>query len=365
MTGVLMTTDVIGGVWTYSIELAAALRARGVEVDLAVLGPGLTDGHLEEAETRRVRAVYPLPGALEWMPEPWADVDRVGYQLVELAHELHSDVVHLSGYTHADLPWPAPTVLVAHSCVASWWRAVHGEAAPPSWDGYRGRVTAGLRAADAVVAPSSAMLAELRREYGVGGGTVIPNGRDASWVTPGSKQPLVLAAGRVWDEAKNLSLLATASGDLPWPVTIAGPRVAPGGEPVLRDAAGNISLPGPLNFAALAELMLRASIYAAPARYEPFGLGPLEAGLAGCALLLGDIPSLREVWGDAAWFVDPADPAAVRHGLLTLINDDRLRAELGQRARARAARYTPDRMACTYLDLYRELTLRQPDALAV
>ncbi len=31
-----------------------------------------------------------------------------------------------------------------------------------------------------------------------------------------------------------------------------------------------------------------------PARYEPFGLSVLEAALSGCALVLGDIPSLRE-----------------------------------------------------------------------
>ena len=39
-----------------------------------------------------------------------------------------------------------------------------------------------------------------------------------------------------------------------------------------------------------------AAIYCLPARYEPFGLSVLEAGLSGCALVLGDIPSLREIW---------------------------------------------------------------------
>ena len=33
-----------------------------------------------------------------------------------------------------------------------------------------------------------------------------------------------------------------------------------------------------------------------PARYEPFGLSILEAALSGCALVLGDLPSLRELW---------------------------------------------------------------------
>ena len=57
--------------------------------------------------------------------------------------------------------------------------------------------------------------------------------------------------------------------------------------------------------------MARAAIYALPARYEPFGLTALEAGLSGCALVLGDIPSLREVWGETACFVPPDDRDAV------------------------------------------------------
>jgi hypothetical protein len=34
-----MSTDAVGGVWRYSMELAHGLGARGVEVVLAVLGP--------------------------------------------------------------------------------------------------------------------------------------------------------------------------------------------------------------------------------------------------------------------------------------------------------------------------------------
>jgi glycosyltransferase involved in cell wall biosynthesis len=357
MTRVLMCTDVVGGVWTYSMELAAALSARGVRVDLAVLGPGVREDHLREAASGGVDTAHPVPGALEWMPEPWAEVEQAGYQLLELAHELGSDVVHLGGYAHAALPWPVPTVVVGHSCVASWWRAVHGVTTPRSE--YRRRVRAGLHAADAVVAPSAAMLAALRREYGLSRGVVIPNGRTAGWATPREKQPLVLAAGRVWDPAKNLSLLARAAAGLPWPVVIAGDTAPPNGRPTRPDAAANVSFPGPLDFASLSELMLRAGIFAAPALYEPFGLGPLEAGLAGCALLLGDIPSLREVWADAAAFVDPRDPEAIRSALRALMLDDRLRAELGERARRRAHQYTPDRMASGYLQLYSDLTARQ------
>jgi glycosyltransferase involved in cell wall biosynthesis len=177
------------------------------------------------------------------------------------------------------------------------------------------------------------MLAEQRRWYGTTGGTVVPNCRRTDWVRPVAKEPLVVGAGRVWDPAKNLSALAALAPQLDCPTQI----------------AGDPWLPWPQ----LAELLLRAAVYVAPARYEPFGLGPLEAALAGCALVLGDIPSLREVWGQAAAWVDPDDPAALRAAVHGLITDPAQRAELSQRARRRAERYRPTRTAAGYLQVYR------------
>ena len=42
------------------------------------------------------------------------------------------------------------------------------------------------------------------------------------------------------------------------------------------------------------------------ALYEPFGLAVLEAAQAGCALVLSDIPTFRELWDGAALFVAAA-----------------------------------------------------------
>jgi len=104
-----------------------------------------------------------------------------------------------------------------------------------------------------------------------------------------------------------------------------------------------------------------AAIFALPARYEPFGLSALEAGLAGCALVLGDIPSLREVWGDAAVFVPPDQPDALAQVLQRLIADVSWRERMAQRARVCALRYTPERMAREYVALYaRLMRMRAP-----
>ena len=102
----------------------------------------------------------------------------------------------------------------------------------------------------------------------------------------------------------------------------------------------------------LARWFRHAAIYAAPARYEPFGLSVLEAALAGCALVLGDIPSLRENWDDAALFVDPDDRDALRGSLQRLIGDPVLRRDLAARAYARSLRFTTERMATESIDAY-------------
>ena len=56
MTRVLMTTDAVGGVWSYSLELCRALKAHGYEVVLACLGGPLRPEARAEAQSLRVAA---------------------------------------------------------------------------------------------------------------------------------------------------------------------------------------------------------------------------------------------------------------------------------------------------------------------
>lgn len=352
-----MSADTVGGVWTYALELARALAPRGAAVALATMGAPLSPAQRAEAEAAPNLSLFESAHKLEWMDDPWEEVAAAGEWLLGLERQLRPEVVHLNGYAHAALPWSAPTVVVGHSCVLSWWEAVKGEAAPARWGRYAEAVRRGLRAADLVITPTAAMLHALERHYGpLGEARVIANGRDPARFAPRPKEPFVLSAGRLWDEAKNVAAVAAAARELAWPVLVAGEAARPEGDP---DPAGlrldNLTLLGRLAPAALAEVMGRAAIYALPAHYEPFGLSALEAGLAGCALVLGDIPSLREVWGDAALFVPPADAEALRRALSRLIADDALRDDLARRARARALGYGPSRMARGYLERYSSL----------
>jgi glycogen synthase len=352
---ILMTADGVGGVWPYALDLAAGLGVRGIDVTLAVMGPPLLDHQLAEA-ARRGLNLYEGGYALEWMSDAWDDVDAAGEWLLGLERTLAPDVVHLNGYCHAALPWRAPTLVVGHSCVRSWWQGVRGEDAPPAWETYSRRVADGLRAASMVVAPSAAMAGALDAEYGpIGDITVIPNGSAAPAgraVAP--KQELVFTAGRTWDEAKNVEALCAIAPDLTWPVAVAGETRDPGG----LCATGYVNYLGRLPHGEIREWYDRAGIYVLPARYEPFGLSVLEAAAAGCALVLGDIRSLRENWTGAAEFVPPDNRRALAAAIQGLIDDPERRVTLATAAVERARTFTVARMAAAYVDAYQGVMAR-------
>lgn len=351
----LLTADTLGGVWTYALELARVLQQHGVKVVLATMGGSLTASQRREIRSISGLTVCESSFKLEWMEDPWTDVARAGDWLLELEEAIQPDVVHLNSYVHGALSWRSPILVVGHSCVSSWWEAVKGQAAPTSWERYRTLVARGLHAADLVLAPTQAMLSALERHYGrLRRSRVVPNGRDSALFPPADKQPFILAVGRLWDEAKNIVMLDTVAPSLSWPIYVAGEERHP--------VAGRLHYRslrplGRLSPPAVASWVSQAAIYALPARYEPFGLSVLEAGLAGCALVLGDIPSLREIWDGAALFVPPDDADTLRKTLQTLSQDRSELAWFAAAARTRALQYTPERMLVAYLGAYEELLL--------
>ena len=350
---VLVTADTVGGVWTYAIDLIRALRPKGVEVILATMGAPLSAAQAHAAAQLSNLHLRESRYKLEWMHDPWGEVDEAGRWLLELERTLQPDVVHLNGYAHATVNFQAPVLVVCHSCVFSWWRAVRHADPPAQWAHYWQRVREGLEAADLVVAPSRAILRAILGCYTAScEGRVIYNGRAPDGFTPTAKQPFALGAGRLWDEAKNLPCLDRAAEHLPYPVYVAGPLRAPDG---CVAGAQYAQLLGQLTPQQLSQWMSRAAVYALPARYEPFGLSVLEAAHAGCALVLGDIPSLRELWNGAAAFVSPGDPDELRAALLELLEQPLRRRRLSARALERATRFSLQQFADGYLAVYEEL----------
>ena len=342
----LLVTDAIGGVWVYSVELARTLRPLGIETVLAVMGPSPTTSQREDAAGLTLVDTG-LP--LEWLDTDSAQIERAGAALAHIADQQQVDIIQTSSAALlAGANFTRPTVALQHSCVASWWAAVKGTPLPPDFAWRRELVQRGLERATVAVAPSIAFAAETTRLYGVPTATIY-NGRQTSCSRQIPQGDFVFTAGRLWDEGKNVRTLDAAAAFLDAPVQAAGPTEGPNGASV---SLNRIQALGHLNAGRVAGLFAARPIYASAALYEPFGLSVLEAAQAGCALVLSDIPTHREMWSGAAIFAPAREGGAFAAALGDLLADRDEREQLGQLARARAAHYTPERMARGMADIY-------------
>ncbi len=344
---VVMTADAVGGIWTYALDLGAALARRGTRTTLAVLGPAPSDGQRADAAERGI-ALVDLGHPPDWLAADAAAIRAGGAALATLATGGAADAVHLNHPAlAAETAFPCPVLAVCHSCVATWWAAVRDGPLPEDFRWRSALHEAGLAASDAVAAPSAAFAEATRRAYGFGTAPiVVRNGRDGpegpAFDAAAPPAALVFTAGRLWDEGKNVAVLDRAAARLPVTVEAAGPLAGPNGA---RIALHHTVALGPLHPAALRSRLAGRPIFVSTALYEPFGLSVLEAAQAGCALVLSDIPTFRELWDDAALFVPAHDDRALAAAILRLFGDRAYRAERAALGRNRAARYTADAMA--------------------
>jgi glycogen synthase len=355
---ILITTDVIGGVWRYTVTLVNELVDRGHACAIAVIGEP-QDHHVAELPAGVELMSRDL--RLEWMDGGIADLEAGTDWLTGLAANWRADLVHLSQFGYAVGDFGVPVVVVAHSDMRSWFADVRGVEAPAGWDAYTEVVRSGLLAADAVVAPTAYQSGRLAQHYGRTAARVIHNGIRLPPAelegAPASRRPLVLVAGRAWDEAKGIALLdeaLEALGEGAPSVHLVGPTVGPLGE---RIGVGRLVPHGEVPGDAMERFYANTGVYVGPSLYEPFGLTPLEAAAHGCALLLSGIGSFRELWTGAATFFEPGSAADLAVRLVNLLEDASRVDELGAQGRERArSAYSAARMADRYEALYRELT---------
>ena len=358
---VLVTTDTAGGVWTFTRELVPGLMQRGLQVTLVSFG-----GLPSPEQTRWMDELpdldyRPTCFMLEWMQDCHESVAASQLYLEAVVAEVHPDLLHLNQFCYGDLPVDVPCIVTGHSDVVSWWRAVHGQTPPEkcwlSW--YRDTVQKGLRSATVVTAPSQWMLSALSEEYGpFHYSKVVHNGRDPRRFCPTDrKENCVLCVGRLWDEGKNVSLLTRCRVSVP--INLVGwarspDCVASTSLPTLPE--GTLRLLGSKSEDELAALYSFSSVYCATSRYEPFGLAPLEAAFSGCALVLSDIATFRELWGDAAVFFHNNDAESLQACIEKMASDPHLRRQYASLAHQHARKnFTSRRMVDDYLALYSQI----------
>ena len=365
---ILMTTDTVGGVWTYTRELVAALLQRGVRVTLVSFGNIPSDSQMHWMEEYQSLGnsnfdYRPTGFRLEWMHDAHDDMEASAEYLRNLVEETKPDLLHSNQFYYGALDCDVPRVVVAHSDVVSWWVAVHGQQPPqnPWLEWYRHLVARGLARATAVVAPSQWMLDQIERHYlKLRRSCTIYNGRSPLLFNPHSrKDGHIVTVGRLWDLGKNVRLLVQT--EMPAPVRVVGSDHHPdgGSNGLMIAARPNVYVQPPQGEKQIVQIFGRAAIYAATSQYEPFGLAPVEAALSRCAVVASDIPSFRELWGGAALFFRNNDTADLRSALELLVREQAVRREYANLAYERARqRFAAARMVDEYLELYEALSIQ-------
>lgn len=116
-------------------------------------------------------------------------------------------------------------------------------------------------------------------------------------------------------------------------------------EEALRQSAfrSDILLPGYLSDAELPQLLGAAEALVYPSLFEGFGVPLLEAMHAEVPVLTSQVSSMPEVAGEAAILVDPHSEASIAAGMLQLLNDPALRAQLVEAGRQQRQQFSWDR----------------------
>ena len=351
---ILITTDVVGGVWQFTHDLAAGLLREGSSVALVSLGGSPTAEQADQCA--RLRSEYrnnfqyeSCPVPLEWMQENHGAYFDAVPLLSRIARDFAADLVHANQFCFGAFPLDIPKIITAHSDVLSWAEACRSEPLENSpWlRQYRRLVADGLKGASAIVAPTQWMLNALRKNFPLRiRCEVIPNGRTLAPTAPGERQLRAITAARLWDEAKDVRML----GDVSAPVPICAAGQVQHGSASAPASLGSVRLLGRLSQEELLDFFRQSAIYICTSRYEPFGLAPLEAAHCGCAVLARDIPSLREVWQDAALYFSDAQSLSAL--LDQLADDSALLVAAQERSFARAQSFTAEQMLAAYRNLF-------------
>lgn len=356
---VLLTTDAVGGVWQYSIELARGLVALGAQPIVAILGPPPSDMQRAEAAVIRGAQWIETEWPLDWLCSDAAPVNAAGAELAKLATRLDVDIVHANMPTLlAEARFAQPVVAVTHGCVATWWAAARAAPLAPQYRWHEALTARALRRADRVIAPSRSYAECVRRHYRLPSApATVFNGRlRLDGGGRAAPHDCALTVGRLWDEVKNAGTLDAAASRLAIPFHAAGAVRGPHGETARLE---HLHVLGELGTRYLARRLARRPVFVSAARFEPFGLAVLEAAAAGCPLILSDIATFRELWDGAAIFVDPNDVDGFADAIEAVIRDAEWRAMLGSAAETRAARYVPDATASAMIAQYRRLLATQ------
>jgi glycosyltransferase involved in cell wall biosynthesis len=92
-----------------------------------------------------------------------------------------------------------------------------------------------------------------------------------------------------------------------------------------------------------------------PSFSEGFGLPIVEAMASGTPVVTSGVSCMPEIAGDAALFIDPANPTSIAFAAQLILNDPEVAARLSANGRKRAALFTWDSAIKKTVEVYHEV----------
>lgn len=114
----------------------------------------------------------------------------------------------------------------------------------------------------------------------------------------------------------------------------------------------NITFTGFVSDEQQAWLYANCKAYVFPSFMEGFGLPALEAMVYGAPVVSSDATCLPEIYGDAALYFDAHNPTDIAKAIESVLTDEKLAKELGEKAKQHVKKYSWAKMAKETLTVY-------------
>jgi len=351
---------VYGGLGTHVGEITAAMNGRA-EFDLFVPAKGDYATDLTAIRVHDV-PVAPAPNNVEL----WINYCDAALELAE-RNPPDVDLIHCHDWM---------TVLAGIKLRSLLGKPlVYNIHLPQAVDAYQGLEKLGLVSADLVLVNSAAVEQEIRaHNLPIRRVEIVPNGVDLETFRPANDWPndggYILFVGRLVPQKGVTFLLQALSVVLQrFPDTrliIAGDGEL---DLFLKRIARHLGIPHRVSFVDwktgpdLVELYQQAKLVVVPSCYEPFGIVALEAMACGRPVIASRTGGLVEILHDGVngFLVEVGNYLQLAQRMVTLIQDDELRLDIGEAARRRAAEFSWQRVIARTLELYDSICTEQPE----
>lgn len=119
-----------------------------------------------------------------------------------------------------------------------------------------------------------------------------------------------------------------------------------------RSLEKRVEFMGYLPTSKLKTIFQKASAYVFPSLSEGFGIPGLNAMAASLPVIAANIPTLKEIYGDAALYFDPRDPKDIAEKIHKILSDPQTRSFLIQKGNEQVKKYSWQKMATETLNVY-------------